>query len=633
MSSAQEAGEGKGTILATYFVSHFGNDANPGTYTAPFKTITKAQEVVRTVNSNMTGDIYIYLREGTYPLSDRLSFTTQDSGSNGYQVIYLAYQNEKPIISGGVQVTGWTPVPGRPEVYQASFNRKTKLRALFVNGKRTKMTSKEIQGRGGYGNYIIEGTEPWAETGGSTFDGINFEAAEVGIYKNPDDVELVQPTSNFTHLTLTARDIISEGATTTVLLQQPYGAIAYSMAWNCGIQPLKNFTIQNAYELLYSPGQFYFDKTSQTLYYYSQGEDMAQATVIAPVVEGLLQISGLSTSKRVRNLQFKGLTFAYDDWLLNDVAGSRGFVGVQSTGLYTRYREDGRWHATHYDMVDLPQATVEVGSADALLFEGNIFTHLNSGIGLSLTNDVVNSSVVGNTFRDLLGNAINVGHPQHYIIGDGPLYPAGVEGISYNDVVKNNLVRSSGLAFAQEELISSYFTDKLTIAHNDLRDAPYGGIANGWWWGDAKLPPPTVQKDNDISYNKIVNAGIVLSHDGGAIYVLGIQPGSKMHDNYLVNSAIGLYTDDGSQGWHIYHNVVENPRNQYVFLWTPRIQNEIIEDNFTTIDNPRNEGTNTPITNTHVEPAAPPWNTEAQGIINMAGLEPQWRYLLEGDEA
>jgi hypothetical protein len=632
MLNSPATAEVTSAIQATFYVSPGGNDLNPGTFSAPFQTIAKAQAVVRTLNSNMTGDIKVYLRSGIYPLSETISFTSQDSGTNGYKVIYQAYENEKPIISGGTQVTGWSEVPGRSGIYQASLNRKTKLRTLFVNGRRACMPSKQVQGQEDYGTFTINGSEEWAETPGSAIDGISFKAEEVGIYENPDDVELVQAASKFTQVIVTARAIISNGSYNTVLLQQPYGAIAYSMAWNCGLHPTKNFTIQNAYELLNRPGQFYFNKTTQTLFYYSRGEDMSTATVIAPAVEGLIQIKGSSTSKRVKNLQFSGLTFAYDDWLLKDVAGSRGFVGVQSTGLYTRYRADGRWHATHYDLVDLPQATIEVRNADSILFKGNTFTHLASGTAISLTNDVLNTDIVGNTFRDLLGNAISVGHPQHYIVGGGPLYPTGVAGISYNNTVTNNLIRSSGLGFVQEELISGYFTDKLTISHNDLRDAPYGGIANGWWWGDAQIPPSTVQKDNVISHNKIVNTGLVLPDDGGAIYVLGHQPGSVMFNNYVVNSSRGLYTDDGSQGWYIHHNVVENPRSHWIYIWTPRIQNETIDNNFTTVDNAHNQGTDTPITNTYLETSAPPWSSEAQAIIAQAGLEPEWRYLLESDE-
>jgi hypothetical protein len=93
---------------ATYYVSPSGDDANPGTIALPFKTVQHARDVVRTVNANMTGDIYVYLRGGNYPVTSTIDFVPSDSGTNGNRVIYSAYPGEKPILNGGVQVTGWT---------------------------------------------------------------------------------------------------------------------------------------------------------------------------------------------------------------------------------------------------------------------------------------------------------------------------------------------------------------------------------------------------------------------------------------------------------------------------------------------------------------------------------------------
>src|ERR1035437_5731690 len=47
-----------GVVQATYYISPTGSDANNGlTTNTPFATLTKAQAVVRTINSSMTGDI------------------------------------------------------------------------------------------------------------------------------------------------------------------------------------------------------------------------------------------------------------------------------------------------------------------------------------------------------------------------------------------------------------------------------------------------------------------------------------------------------------------------------------------------------------------------------------------------
>ena len=59
---------------ASYYVAPTGSDANPGTESAPFQTITKARDVVRTIAANMTGDIYVDLRGGTYGIGSTIAF-------------------------------------------------------------------------------------------------------------------------------------------------------------------------------------------------------------------------------------------------------------------------------------------------------------------------------------------------------------------------------------------------------------------------------------------------------------------------------------------------------------------------------------------------------------------------------
>lgn len=42
------------------------------------------------------------------------------------------------------------------------------------------------------------------------------------------------------------------------------------------------------------------------------------------MVEGLVSIKGTSLASRVENISFIGITFAYSDWNLVEIAGSRG---------------------------------------------------------------------------------------------------------------------------------------------------------------------------------------------------------------------------------------------------------------------------------------------------------------------
>ena len=128
-----------------------------GTLKSPFKTIQQAQKVVAGMNSNMKEDIIIYWHGGTYNLTTPIIFKEEDSGTNGFNVIYKAYDNETPIISGGKQITGWEKVDGN--IYKAKLDRADKLRTLFVNGKRMRMagTDLPVNGLGNWGNISYYG--------------------------------------------------------------------------------------------------------------------------------------------------------------------------------------------------------------------------------------------------------------------------------------------------------------------------------------------------------------------------------------------------------------------------------------------------------------------------------------------
>lgn len=105
---------------AIYYVSTGGIENNPGTQSSPFQTITKARDVVDGLNGNMSGDIIINLMGGTYFITNTIIFDEGDSGTDGYRVIYQAYNNnEKIIIFGGFQVTGWTQHSGNIRIWPA----------------------------------------------------------------------------------------------------------------------------------------------------------------------------------------------------------------------------------------------------------------------------------------------------------------------------------------------------------------------------------------------------------------------------------------------------------------------------------------------------------------------------------
>ncbi len=611
-------------------VSPTGKDKAKGTLENP-ASIQQALEIIAKKSKSMESDIIVYLHKGRYPLTSPIQLTQNHSGKNGHDVIFKAFENDKPVISGGVQVSNWEKVSGN--IYKAQLNRDTKLRSLFVNGKRMRMAGTEtpIAGLGNWGEFTISGDEDWAYGAGSGIEGIKFSSSDIGLYHNPEDIELVQ-FNVWTEKILCVREFEHYGDTTVVKLQQPYGAIATSMAWAGKINYNKNFVIRNAMELLDSPGEFYFNKNTQTLYYYSMGEDMAKAEVIAPTSEGLIKIQGSSTSDKAGNLKIEGITFSHDDWQLMEVAGSHGFAGIQSLGLAVKYIPGGNWHPTQYNSTDVPRGAIEIKNAGNISFKRNRFERIGAAIAINLANDVKNSEVIGNYFHNNLGNAVNIGHPQHYKIGDGDLFGPDQEGLCENNIVSNNYLRNICLDFRQVEGITSFFVANTKIEHNDVAWTPYGAITCGWWWGNSDIPPSTVAKNNHIRYNKAGNTHQVLD-DGGIIYVLGEQPQSTIEGNYVFNGPRCIYPDDGSAYWTITRNVVGNPSYKWMWLhlWTKRCHDIVARENYVKNNLLMDNGTNDIIEETYSF-REDEFSGKAQEIINQAGIEKEFEDIIPTEE-
>ena len=116
----------RATALATVadnpaiYVATDGNDAwsgtlpapNPGRTDGPVATPAKARNLAREILAHSPGKpVRVVLRGGTYLLDGALTLTPADSGAPSAPAVWEAYRDEKPILSGGVRLTGWTPAP------------------------------------------------------------------------------------------------------------------------------------------------------------------------------------------------------------------------------------------------------------------------------------------------------------------------------------------------------------------------------------------------------------------------------------------------------------------------------------------------------------------------------------------
>ena len=389
------------------------------------------------------------------------------------------------------------------------------------------------------------------------------------IATNKDDLEIINGTT-WNENIVCVRDVVTTADNYRGLLfQQPYGSIAQLPGWNSGFSVSGSHTIYNAFEFLNAAGQFFFDKTAGTLYYYPRaGEDMTVADVEAPIVEKLVDIQGTSNTARVKNITFKGITFANTDYNLYTLADSHGKATVQGATVYVAYG-DGNWHNSKYEITDTLPGMITVNSADSIEFVGNVVKHSGSE-GLSFINDVVNSNITGNYVTDIAGSGVTVGHPQHVYLGDKGThgkYAAGVEGICTNDSISNNVLYdvSSLPGFGGHAGVTAFFVEKLSITYNYIQKTAYNGINLGWGWQNFK--DSTTCKGNAVNNNRFIDT-LSRLHDSGAVYTLGQMQGTTINQNYVKGippatsgPTYGLHNDEGSAFITENDNVLDIDKN------------------------------------------------------------------------
>lgn len=591
-------------------------------------TLQQSLQQVRKAVKNQKQDVVLLMHGGTYSITNPLVLDESLSGRNGHKLTIKAAQGEKPVISGSKNVTGWQRVGG--SIWKAPLQCDHKVRAIFVNGKRARMAAaKKLFDGAGVDSYIdINGTEPWAFGAGKGVDAIRIKMNdETALYRNPEDVEIVQ-NKVWTEKILCPREFDKYNDTLIVYLQQPLGAILNSMAWAGKIDYNGKFFVRNAYELLDEPGEFYFDRSRQTIYYCAApGEDMQKANVEVPVSEGLLRIHGRSLTQRAGNISIEGVTFSYDDWNLMDLHGSHGFGGIQSLGMAVKYIPDGNWHPTKYNSCDVPMGCVDIQSAENVVLERCRFEHIGGPSAVMMMNDVSNSAVRGCFFNDLMGNTVTIGHPQHYEIGDEEgRYSKAVEGVCHDITIANNYARNVCLDFRQIEAMLAFFCNSVRFEHNDLQGCPYGALAIGWWWGNAKIPESKVAGNNYIGYNRLGQSHQLLS-DGGIVYMLGRQPGSVIEHNYLFKGPRCIYPDDGSSGWYIHDNVINSAGQLWFHIDSDRDYDIRTVHNYVKANTLANSGINTPVEDTQTFRNVD-FSPEAYAIMDASGIEPAYKDIM-----
>ena len=335
-------------------------------------------------------------------------------------------------------------------------------------------------------------------------------------------------------------------------------------AGGAGIPPT---SVENAFELLDSPGEWYLDRKLDTVYYIPRsGETMSSAKVEAPALQQL--VTGIGTaSAPVHNVVFNGLQFSYATWLgpSTDTGFSEIQAGYTITGT-TGYKTEGLCTfapggACPYGAWTKEPANVSFGYAHDVQFTGDGFVHLGAA-GLDLGDGSANNLVKGNVFTDISGNGIELGAV------DKP-QATGADRTSGNTIADNR-VSAAAVEYRGGVGILVGYAEHTLITHNQLDTLTYTAISIGWggWLDKEGLPAqPNFSNHNVISNNLIFNY-LTLLNDGGGIYTQGRTgssfsngeriTGNVLHDQKNSKGGHVVYTDNGAAYISILGNAMYN---------------------------------------------------------------------------
>jgi hypothetical protein len=550
---------------ADLYVAADGNDNNAGTITAPFRTLDKARAQVRTLLTDASGPIHVWVRGGTYYLSSPLTFDSSDSGTSTAPVTYSSYKDEKVILSGGFKVTSdWSRHTGH--IMKTHIGAGKDVDLLFLDGK------QQIMAR--YPNF--DSSKVYLD--GYASDAIN--PARAARWANPSTGYI-----RSLHFSMWG------GNDYKITGKDADNKVQYNWVGdnNRGDGMHGNYRmVENIFEELDSPGEWFYNRNSGDLYFYPpNGTNLKSSTVEMACLEELIKVVGNSSGK-VKYLTFSGFTLTHvkrtlfsrpyegllrGDWAIaragtlyiqnaenitvknctfDQVGGNGVFISgynrdhvidnnafidtgatcVQVVGQMSACRYPSTWSNHHTDITDMTAGPAtddypkNITVRNNYMFNMGRFEKQSAGVNISMSQAV---AVQHNTIHRSPRSGVN--------INDGTF---GGHLIEYNDVF--DCVRESG----DHGPFNSWGRDRFWS---------YKGFDTNGNQGEAKYPfrqldawKTTVIRNNRFHYSSVHEWGIDLD-DGSSNY--------QIYNNLCLNTGFKL-----REGFdrHVYNNIIVNER-------------------------------------------------------------------------
>lgn len=278
------------------YVSEKGNHSNISSKDNLVHDLEKALELVE--KNAGKKQINIYLENGVYYLPQTLQLTAKHSGTEKYPVNFKAINDGKVVISGGKQLKfKWSIY--KNGIYQAKVKETINIDQLYVNDKRQRMARfpNAVEGKNVFDAWDL------IHTHDSDFENDPLNPDRIANWENPKGA--------FVHA---MHSYLWGDMHWLVKGKNEDGTLDLEGGWQNN-RPSKMHPryrmVENVFEELDAPGEWFYDKTKSILYYKpSSDEDIHQAKIEVVRLKHLIEFIG-SKETPVRYVNIEGLVFKH----------------------------------------------------------------------------------------------------------------------------------------------------------------------------------------------------------------------------------------------------------------------------------------------------------------------------------
>lgn len=629
-------------ILNVYVSAQIGNDGYSGrtpeiipcgtkgcTPDGPFLTFTRARNFVRQLNSSGqladVNEVHVQFATGYYyiiqsetivnPATDLKPemLTAADSGTSATEIVYENYQGGTPVISGGLQLQNWSnpSEDGVTWITQLPASTTANFENLYYNGVRRlrPRLASPTETNPYLGTYFRVASTVYSadcsgqktpEQSNGTYECLDrFQYADdtpiSSAWKNLSRPAVTPPGSNcdaangskapvgeielvdFEQYSVAKMRISCVDTTNHIVYMTGTTAFEADHTTANGFLEGHRYLIENVEDDLTQPGQWFLDRSNNTTwtvtYLTFPGENPNTDTVIIPQLPQVLVASG------VNHMTFRGLTFAHDNYVIDDRAYPNGGYG----GLAPIIAAVSFQNSTH---IKFDGSIVSQTSGAGLEFISCIDSNSPNWCVSTNSAGVTNHDLVENSaFSDLGANGVRIGN-------SGQSTDTS-ENVTHDVEVLDNVVEGYGRVFPDSTGIVQGQGHNNHYSHNEVYDG-YKGAIHVCYCSDVAPSSGLLPNDNTISYNLVYNLFQGIMNDSGSIYLgvgtpntgTGLDPasgtGNSMLNNVVhdVNDASvmdpdgyggdGLYLDDFTGGVDVENNLVYRVSDSAISFSGPR---------------------------------------------------------------